>query len=60
MTALERVARRLRTTERGRYAELSIATPMHMSRLCTDDSALMVRRQHRRGIRRDGHSLNWT
>ena len=44
----------------GRYAELSIATPMHMSRLCTGDATLMTWSQHRRGIRRDGHSPNWT
>ena len=42
------------------YRQLELSTPMHMSRLCTGDSALMARRQHRRGIRRDGHSLNWT
>jgi hypothetical protein len=33
---------------------------MHMSRLCTGDLALMARRLQQRGIRRDGHSPNWT
>ena len=36
------------------------STPMHMSQLCTRDATLMARRQHRRGIQRDGQSLNWT
>ena len=40
--------------------EFRLTTPMHMSQLCTGSSALMTRPQHRRGMRRDGHSLNWT
>ena len=49
-----------RMSQMGRYAELSIATPMHMSRLCTGDATQMTWRPQRRGMRRRGHSPNWT
>jgi hypothetical protein len=42
----------------GRRGCRSLTTPMHISRPCTRDAALMTRRQHRRGVHRDGQSLN--
>jgi hypothetical protein len=51
---------RLGTRQSPPPGDGSLPTPMHMSRLCTVEVAVMARRQHRRGIQRDGHSLNWT